>query len=83
MLINGEWSPEGSGQTLKLGEVFLGRVYPKGDPALSSWTAVLNGVQLSSNTKLSEAKHKVEWEIICRLRFIAPAYRVMVARTAR
>jgi hypothetical protein len=82
MLINGEWCPEGTRYTLKLGDVFLGHVYQRGGTSIYAgcWIAVLNGRQLTDSANFPGAKSMVEWEIINQLRFIVPGYRIILAR---
>jgi hypothetical protein len=83
VLTNGEWYPVDQGWTLKLGEIFLGRLRQRGGDSIyaTCWIATLNGVSLSDSENLTRAKSLVEWEIICQLRHIVPGYRVMVARS--
>lgn len=82
MLIDGEWCEDGGGLTLKLGNIFRGRIYQRGGNSIyaKSWLVIFNGHQLGETSDPDQGKAMVEWEIIHEMTRIAGAYDLIQKR---
>lgn len=76
MLLDGDWCEDGGGLTLKVGNIFTGRIYPRGGDGIYArrWIVLLNGQHVTETADKAYAQGMIERMILDELRRIVPAF---------